>query len=438
MAKDQKKLNSFDWKIREISSSKELVIAEREEIKKKLVEAIKQDQDSTELYEAYRTKSEEIDWYDDKIKSLKSKRAEVRIMPIYSKTPEWQDEILAWDEVYEFLKKWEDKELLEALRERKMTVDQYMTLLYGDPGDKTVDRIGEMLKSISLEIKVWKSWKWIKTLNDQWFFNTKIGEEYILNRLSHYFPKNSIKQEDLKKIIEFPEGVNILKPEDTEIKFKCGDIEWVIKVKFIMQDSNNENEGNESDESGNEGNRGEGRESSEERELSSKELYDSLESYIKDLVWDDLASAKKEDIEEVLDLLEIEKHYKEFCKMSKGENVLNDEKVKFPSNFKDFVKKIAPIDLDEEQLVAILQSNYKKLGKKWWVVVFWPRSFRNRGYAEWPELKNLYGEREGRERFNIVADGDFLMNIHQIEREIINKYYPHLKEVYFKDKATRF
>jgi hypothetical protein len=34
--------------------------------------------------------------------------------------------------------------------------------------------------------------------------------------------------------------------------------------------------------------------------------------------------------------------------------------VKFPVSFEEFLDKIAPIELDEEKLIAILQSNYPK------------------------------------------------------------------------------
>ncbi len=447
---------TFERKIKEISDSRDLAIAEREKMKEKLVEAIKQDQDSTELYEAYNNKSKEILWYDDEIKSLGKKRSEVRNEPIYSKTPEWQDELLAWDEVYQLLKNGNNKELLNALMERKMSVNQYKELLYFwlaenlETDEQRILRVMEGFNSwLPLKVKVWNkwNWKWTKTLNDKWTFETMIWEEYILNRISRYFSRTWITQADLKEAIKFPEWVKITKPENTEIKFECGDMKWTIKVEFTMLDpettpQNTENpnqsdgslDGNNSDSSTENG------EQLPEKEASPKQLFDSLEQYVTGRVWGDLASANKVNIEAALQLLEREENYKEFCGISKWEEVLNNSEIKFPHSFEDFMKKIAPIDLIDknrnfEKLVAILQSNYKKPGKSWWIVVFWPRSFRNRGYVEWPYLNDLYSERKDCERRGMVAPKELMVKIHEIEGDIIGKYYPHLRSAYFKDKV---
>ena len=61
MTKNLRKTNSFNKIIKEIADSKKLAVTEREQIKKNLLEAIEQDQDSTKLYEDYRIKSKEID-----------------------------------------------------------------------------------------------------------------------------------------------------------------------------------------------------------------------------------------------------------------------------------------------------------------------------------------------------------------------------------------
>lgn len=444
MAKRQssRKSITFDGKIKEISDSKNLVIAERELLKEKLMEAIQQDEDSVKLYEEYHDKQKEIDCYDEKIKFIESRRDEVKNMPIYSQTPEWQEEILGWDEVYELLKKENNKELLKALMERKMTVNQYMSLLYfwlaedGEAKDDRILKVMEKFKSweSSINVKVWKkwSWKWIKKLNDKWTLETTIGEEYILNRLSHYFSRTWITVDDLKAAIKFLEWVNISKPEDTEVKFKCNNIEWVIKIKFVILDSSDNHKKDEKDE--NENNDRESREKLKGRELSAKELFDGLETFIKVyFASDNLAEVKYDDIKLLLELLEDEKHYKEFCKTCK-EEILNDEKAKFPSSFKDFVDKISPIKLDEEKLIAILQSNYKKINESWGVLIFFPYCFEDKGYEWYAELKGLYNTRSDYSR-NGITNSDVINKIHELESKIINTYYPHLKNVYFKHEV---
>jgi hypothetical protein len=57
---NSKKPMTFERKIKEISDSKNLAIDEREKVKKELIEAIEQDQDSRELYETYCSKKNEI------------------------------------------------------------------------------------------------------------------------------------------------------------------------------------------------------------------------------------------------------------------------------------------------------------------------------------------------------------------------------------------
>lgn len=448
MAKKEssRKSITFDEKIKEISDSKNLVIAERELLKEKLMEAIQQDEDSVKLYEEYRDKQKEIDWYDEKIKSIESRRAEVKNMPIYSQTPEWQEEILGWDEVYELLKKENNKELLKALMERKMTVNQYMSLLYfwlaedGEAKDDRILKVMEKFKSWEsvIDVKVWKkwSWKWIKKLNDKWTLETTIGEEYILNRLSHYFSRTWITADDLKAAIKFPEWVNISKPEDTEVKFKCNNIEWVIKIKFVILDSNDNHKKDEKDE--NKNNDRESREKIEGRELLAKELFDGLETFIKVyFASDNLAEVKYDDIKLLLELLQDEKHYKEFCKTCK-EEILNDEKAKFPDSFEDLVDKISPIKLNEEMLIAILQSNYRKITDSskdsWGVLIFRPWCFEKKGYEWYEDLINLYRKRSDYSRHGIT-NSDVINKIHELESKIINTYYPHLKNVYFKHEV---
>lgn len=444
--KDSKRPITFDGKIKEFLDSKNVVIGEREVLKEKLMEAIQQDKNSVELYNEYCTKDTEINWYDEKIKSLESRRSKIRNLPIYSKTLEWQEEILGWDEVYELLKKENNEELLKALMERKMTVNQYMTLLYswlaedGEAKDNRISKVMEKFKSweSSIDVKVWKkrSRKWIKTLNDKWTFETTIGEEYILNRLSHYFSRTWITADDLKAAINFPEWVNISKPEDTEVKFKCNNIEWVIKIKFVILDSNGSHKKDEKDE--NKSNDAESREKQKKRELSPKELFDSLETFIKNyLESKNLAEVEHEDIKLLLERLENEKQYKEFCKICK-KDILNDERVKFPDSFKDLVDKISPIKLNEEMLIAILQSNYKKIDDSWkvsWeVLIFRPFCFEKKDYEWYEDLKNLYGKRLDYSHNGITGEDvtNVINKIHELESKIINTYYPHLKNAYFK------
>lgn len=435
---NSKKPMTFERKIKEISDSKNLAIDEREKVKKELIEAIEQDQDSRELYETYCSKKNEISWYNNEIDNWEKKRAEVKNMPIYSKTPEWQDELLAWDEVYQLLKNGNNEELLNALMERRMSVDQYKELSHFwlaeklETKEQRILRVMEAFNSwLPLKVKVWNkwNWKWTKTINDEWTFETMIWEEYILNRISRYFSRTWITQDDLKEAIKFPEWVKITKPEDTEIKFECGGMKWTIKVEFVMLDFNNDKEKEVSV------GKVENEEILQERDASSKELFHRLEIYIKGFLWDNLAEAKKEDIQTILGRLKDAEWYREFCDTS-------GKKLRFPHSFKDFLDKIAPIELDEEKLIAILQSNYQKeIWDVWGALVFDAKCFKN--YRGHPELGEKYQKRNDYiKHYPELNESQkeelesLRTEIHKIEKDIIETYYPHLREAYFKDQMS--
>ena len=154
-----------------------------------------------------------------------------------------------------------------------------------------------------------------------------------------------------------------------------------------------------------------------------------------------MAKANRGDIEAAFELLKNEEGYKEFCEWAKGEEVLDKPEIKFPHSFKDFLDEIAPIELDEERLIAILQSNYKRKKWDWGVLVFGVKCFKN--YREYPELEGKYQKRNDYikhySELNESQKEEFenlKMEIHKIEGKIIDTYYPHLREVYFKDQMS--
>ena len=149
-----------------------------------------------------------------------------------------------------------------------------------------------------------------------------------------------------------------------------------------MIDSNDENKEKRNEESenvvengGTENNR-EKKEKLPERELLPKELFHCLEMFIKKSLKNNnstdvnvseinLAEADTKEIKDILELLNDQEMYTgyfcdEICKKDILKNLLENVRVKFPSNFKDFLSKIAPIELDEKKLIAILQSNYRR------------------------------------------------------------------------------
>ena len=96
----------------------------------------------------------------------------------------------------------------------------------------------------------------------------------------------------------------------------------------------------------------------EKRKATPKELFFSFEKYIKFfLEIDDLKDASKNQIQQMIDLLKIPDNYEDFCNVSKKE-YLNDTECTFPSDLSEFVHEICPVDINDEQLILILQSNH--------------------------------------------------------------------------------
>jgi hypothetical protein len=102
--------------------------------------------------------------------------------------------------------------------------------------------------------------------------------------------------------------------------------------------------------------------------------------------------------------------------------------------------KIAPIELDEEKLIAILQSNYPKKWESfsWKVKVFDGKYFKHREWCpRYPELWELYSiHKDYLNNYRSLNDeqkkklNELRIAIYQLEGRIINTFYGHLKEAY--------
>lgn len=458
---------TFGKKIKQLEMDKN---SRMMQLRQELADAIVAGGNPDSLVEKYNKDVENVDKdLTEKIEKLKIKRKEIRKMPIYSETEEGQDEILRWDEVYQYLKEAKNKELLTALKSRKMTTDEYLSLYFGDFSEKNEmdhNLVDEVLRKFaswesSIKVYVW-TWKGHKTLNSEWKFRTAIWEDYILGRIQRYVWTFNVRKEILANDIQFPHGVNIIKPEDNlEIPFKYKDLQWTIKIEFMEVNWTEESEINESkeghvsrwsretqvewtSENGEKTSKKKDvKEVVEKRKVTPKELFDCFEQYLKYyLDIDDLKDASRDDIMMLLDCLKDPRDYQDFADTSKKE-YLNDLECEFPSDLNTFIKGIAPVKLDEDQLIAVLQSNYKKLDTKEWKLIFDANGFDVVNDVDnvldtwlknkYQELGKLYRERGDYNRAGQSVSEEFIMKICKIEREIIDTYYPHLKNVYFKD-----
>ena len=470
-----------------------------------------------------------------KIKDLKSAQEKIRNMQIYSKTEEGQDEILRWDEVYEFLKLKKDEELLEALRTRKMTVEQYFKLYYlfsqdvdeentwnanewewsetkKSPKRKKVkiERPSKTLSDLNVEYdkidwvilptKRGRRPKWMwgistasnnETINEydnkimllfskvltpaNWFtsedFGIKIWEEpkNMIRRTTYIvveIPKNNktiilnngyweasflcdeMFSEEVLTSLTKTELINKYWEKIKRLEFEDEQtwidqilnwlkIDWKGKAERenswnITRNSQNVKWGDDL---------GSDKESREikEKEATPAELFISLESYIEWKEEEKLAMIDKENIRKIIRELNDKGNYEFFCGMWKR-IFLKKPTVKFPVSFEEFLDKIAPIELDEEKLIAILQSNYPKKWESfsWKVKVFDGKYFKHREWcSRYSELWELYSiHNDYLNNYRTLNDEqkkkliELRKAIYQLEGRIINTFYGHLQMAY--------
>ena len=470
-----------------------------------------------------------------KIKDLKSAQEKIRNMQIYSKTEEGQDEILRWDEVYEFLKFKKDEELLEALRTRKMTVEQYFKLYYlfsqdveeentwntneweagqvagshnrkkvkSERPSKTLSDLNmeyEELDGVILPTKSGRRPKWMwgigKSNNSETISEYKNKIKLLFSKVltpANWFtskdfcikvweePKNMIRRTTYI-VVEIPKKNKtiILNNGYWEASFLCDEMfseevltsltktelinkywekikrlefedeqTWIDQIlnwlKIDWKDkAQKENSWNITRNSQNVkwgDDLGSDKESREikEKEATPAELFISLESYIEWKEEEKLAMIDKENIRKIIRELNDKENYEFFCGMWKR-IFLKKPTVKFPASFEEFLDKIAPIELDEEKLIAILQSNYPKKWESfsWKVKVFDGKYFKHREWCpRYPELWELYSiHKDYLINYRSLNDeqkkklNELRIAIYQLEGRIINTFYGHLKEAY--------
>ena len=126
----------------------------------------------------------------------------------------------------------------------------------------------------------------------------------------------------------------------------------------------------------------------EKRKATPKELFFSFEKYIKFfLEIDDLKDASKDQIQQMIDLLKIPDNYEDFCNVSKKE-YLNDAECTFPSSLSEFVHEICPVDINDEQLILILQSNHME--EKEFKDMFRALCYKNKDKNEKRKYRTFY------------------------------------------------
>jgi len=478
----------------------------------------------------------------EKIKDLKSAQEKIRNMQIYSKTEEGQDEILRWDEVYEYIKIKKDEELLDALRTRRMTPEEFLKLYYphlfwieveeentlnnnewewsetkkSQKRKKVkIERPSKTLSDLNVEYNKidWvilptkrgrrPKWMWgistasnNETINEydnkimllfskvltpaNWFtsedFGIKIWEEpkNMIRRTTYIvveIPKNNktiilnngyweasflcdeMFSEELLTSLTKTELINKYWEKIKRLEFEDEQtwIDQILNWLKIDWKGKAERENNWNLTSNSPNVRwgdvlGKDKESREikEKEATPKQLFYSLESYIEWKEEEKLAMIDKENIRKIIRELKDKENYKFFCGMWK-QIFLQKPFLKFPDTFEEFLDKIAPVELDEEKLIAILQSNYRR---KWdtsesaWILIFDARAFKTYNRDDYPELGELYSKRWALNKHlhkrHWLSDeqrqelDELIEKICKIEKEIIIREYPHLRDVYFK------
>ncbi len=69
---------------------------------------------------------------DNKIAYYQDARENVKNIPLYRNTEEWIAEIFWWDSIYQYAKETDDEELMEKLKKRSLTLEEYTKILEKD------------------------------------------------------------------------------------------------------------------------------------------------------------------------------------------------------------------------------------------------------------------------------------------------------------------